>query len=256
MLKFIFILCLLLLLFHFSTRKYLNPYKLEIIFGKKGSGKSTTMTKIALQHLKKGWNVYSTVPIPGCILFDVSEFGFRVFPEKSLILIEEAGTVWDSRDFKNFHKEIRDYIRLQRHYKNKVIMLSQSFDLDKRIRDTADSLYLCTCFCRVFSIKRKILKRVTISNGSSNNTGVSSLIEEYKFDLPLGNGLEFTFIPRYVAYFESYDHEKLPIVNGKVIEFNELQNEYLNNRKWFIAQIKLLFIRFVYWLKTFFRKGD
>ena len=34
--------------FHFFTRKYLNPYKLIFIFGKKGSGKSTLLAKYAL----------------------------------------------------------------------------------------------------------------------------------------------------------------------------------------------------------------
>ena len=63
--------------FHFATRKYLNPYKLYMVFGKKGSGKSTLMTRLALDHLGKGWRVYCTEPInvPGVRLFDVSDIG-------------------------------------------------------------------------------------------------------------------------------------------------------------------------------------
>ena len=38
--------------------KYRNPYKLYMVFGKKGSGKTTLMTKLALQYQKKGWRVY------------------------------------------------------------------------------------------------------------------------------------------------------------------------------------------------------
>lgn len=33
--------------------KYRNPYKLYMVFGKKGSGKTTMMTKTALKYLKK-----------------------------------------------------------------------------------------------------------------------------------------------------------------------------------------------------------
>ena len=51
-------------IFLLLTNKYTNPYKLIMIFGKKGSGKSTTLTKYAIQHVRKGWTVYSTERIP------------------------------------------------------------------------------------------------------------------------------------------------------------------------------------------------
>lgn len=53
MIKFIVILILSMFLFLKLTDKYVNPYKLIMIFGKKGSGKTTTLTKIALKELKK-----------------------------------------------------------------------------------------------------------------------------------------------------------------------------------------------------------
>ena len=49
------------LLWDFTTRKYLNPYKLYLVFGKKGSGKSTYLVKLARKHLKKGWIVYTNM---------------------------------------------------------------------------------------------------------------------------------------------------------------------------------------------------
>ena len=45
--------------FQYLSNKYNNPNKLIFIFGKKGSGKSTYMVSLMLQHLKKGWNVYT-----------------------------------------------------------------------------------------------------------------------------------------------------------------------------------------------------
>ena len=72
---FIFIVIpVFIVLFHLTTKKYLNPYKLIFIFGKKGSGKSTLLSKYAFQYLSKGWNVYATEPIPGtcyisCLLY-------------------------------------------------------------------------------------------------------------------------------------------------------------------------------------------
>lgn len=46
--------------------------------------------------------------------------------------------IWDNRGFKNFPTEVRDYFKLQRHYKHVVILASQTFDVDKKIRDLAD----------------------------------------------------------------------------------------------------------------------
>ena len=61
---FIIILFILFFVFDRCTRSYVNPYKLIMIFGKKGSGKTTTLTKIAISDIKKGKKVYSTVKIP------------------------------------------------------------------------------------------------------------------------------------------------------------------------------------------------
>ena len=47
--------------------RFRNPYKLYMVFGKKGSGKTTLMTKLALAYQKKGWKVYCDREVPGCI---------------------------------------------------------------------------------------------------------------------------------------------------------------------------------------------
>ena len=41
----VIVVCCLSLFLNISTLKYRNPYKLTMIFGKKGSGKSTTLTR-------------------------------------------------------------------------------------------------------------------------------------------------------------------------------------------------------------------
>ena len=45
------ILIILVLTWHFLTKKYINPYKLYILFGPKGVGKSTKIKKLV--HLQK-----------------------------------------------------------------------------------------------------------------------------------------------------------------------------------------------------------
>ena len=49
--------CALISFVAYHVIAYRNPYKLYMCFGKKGSGKTTLMTKLCLQYRKKGWNV-------------------------------------------------------------------------------------------------------------------------------------------------------------------------------------------------------
>ena len=74
---------LFLLLYHFLTKKYLNPYKLIFIFGKKGSGKSTLLVRLAIEYLKCGRPVYSTEKIPGTFHISYEDIGYKLFPPKS-----------------------------------------------------------------------------------------------------------------------------------------------------------------------------
>ena len=141
---------------------YRNPYKLFMVFGKKGSGKSTLMCKLALKYAKRGRPVYCNTPIPGTYYFDVDKIGFEGFPEDSVILIDEVGMIWDNRNFKTFKPEVRDYFKLQRHYKHTVYLFSQTFDVDKKLRDLTDNMYLIRNFFNCFTIARRITKTITI----------------------------------------------------------------------------------------------
>ena len=203
-----------LLIFNQCTAKYNNPYTLSMVFGKKGSGKTTYLCKLAQTYLRKGWNVYTNIEIPNTYKFNIGQFGSCDFPEDSLILIDEASLIWDNRDFKNFKPSVAKYLRLQRHKKVKIILFSQTFDVDKKVRDLCDELYLNKKFLRIFVITRRINKHITISNGSENQTGVSNLVEDYKFDLPIGSGIQFTFIPYWSKYFNSFENTNLPCINS------------------------------------------
>lgn len=205
------IICLFLLLI---TRKYRNPYKLIMIFGKKGSGKSTTLTKLALRYLKKGWSVYSTEPVPGTYQITPEQVGFVQFNPHSVILIDEVGMVWDNRNFKSFKTEVRDFFKLQRHYKCRVYLFSQSFDIDKKLRDLTDEMYLMKCFFNVISYGKKINRRIVLTKSTSE--APSTISEDLIFDplLLFWCGSRFlTYIPKYAKYFNSFYAPNLKIVD-------------------------------------------
>ena len=201
-----------LVIFHFATIKYLNPYKLIFVFGKKGSGKSTLLTKWALQHQKRGWTVFSDDPIPGCYLYDPAELGRYELPWKSLVIVNEAGMIWHSRNFKKFPEETRHWFKLQRHRGVKVILASQSFDVDKSIRDLADGMYLVTNKFRIFSYGKRILRFPDLVEATGDSQSEARLVDQLKFDtflLCFFGSRTLTYIPHWIPYFSSFAADAL-----------------------------------------------
>lgn len=244
------IFCFFLLVFLLLTNKYKNPYKLIMIFGKKGSGKSTTLTKFAITHKNKGWTVYSTEIIPDTYYiapenigfyqledfnykeFDINAFhGIKrifmaaknyLFPvrPKILLLVDEVGMIWDNRNFKGFKPEVRNFFKLQRHYHCKIVLFSQTFDIDKKLRDLTDSMYLQKNLFRVFTYGKKIKKSITINNNTEDG---GKLDESFEFEpflaFPFGSRT-LTFIPKWSKYFKSFDCPKLQSVNYEFTDYS------------------------------------
>ena len=150
------------------ARKYRNPYKLTLVFGKKGSGKTTFLTKKAVQYMRRGKTVYSTVYIPGAHMFDVQQIGNYTFPPESVVFVDEVGMVWDNRNFKSFRPEVSDWFKLQRHYHVTVWLFSQATDIDIKLRMLMDEMYLCTCHMNFLSVARKIRRSITIVHPSGD----------------------------------------------------------------------------------------
>lgn len=202
----IFLVLFVFLIYH--VWKYRNPYKLIMVFGKKGAGKTTMITKLALKYRKKGRPVYSTVPVPGAYLFAPSRLGIDSIEPEAVIFVDEVGMIWDSRDYKNFKNHTRDYFKLQRHYHHTVYLFSQSFDIDKKLRDLTDQMYLIRNFCNCFSVARRINKKITIVHAGKNAQGESHLADDMEFDSLLlfwCGSVQFTYIPKYAKYFDSFD---------------------------------------------------
>lgn len=186
-----------------ATRSYLNPYKLYLVFGKKGSGKSTYLVKLAQIHLKKGWKVYTNMEelfLPGVRHFDIQHLGDFVPEAQSLLLLDEVGMIWDNRDYKLFKPCVRDFFKLQRHYHVKIYMASQTFDVDKKIRDLCDGMFLHQSFLRVFTLGKRITRKVVITQSTSE---AESRISEDLVICPIWDWT-LTYIPRWAGFFDSH----------------------------------------------------
>lgn len=195
--------------------RFRNPFRLYMVFGKKGSGKTTLLTKIAITDLRKGKNVYATIDIPGVCKFDVNNVGDYTFPPNSTILIDEVGIIWDNRNYKRFKESVRDYFKFQRQYKNTVYLFSQAFDVDVKLRNLTDGMYICTCHMNYISVARKLKRNIVIVNPDGENEARLADGIEFEpiwFSLFGAKSLRITYIPKWCKYFSSFNPPSLPFM--------------------------------------------
>lgn len=202
----IFLLLAFYFLFNLSTLPYSNPFRLIMIFGKKGSGKTTLLAKKAFEAQQKGRPVYSNVAFPGVHLLDADDLGFYHIPMGSVVLWDEAGMQFDNRNFKAFKPETRDWFKLQRHYKVTVYLASQTFDVDKKLRDLCDEMYLVERRFRIFAYGKRIIRKTTLLEAKGDQE--SRIVDNLKFDSLLffwAGSRSLTLIPRYAPLFDSFE---------------------------------------------------
>lgn len=124
-----------------------NPYHLEIFSGSKGSGKSLLASVEANRFIGRIWSNMG-------IGFELPEkYWLETYPPDSLILIDEAGIVHGNRDFKTFPRGAIEFYKNLRKNRLHAILISQTLDIDCKIRDTADALVVCKR-CGIFCIAR------------------------------------------------------------------------------------------------------
>lgn len=198
----------------FVFRRYRNPWRLYLVFGKKGSGKSSYLIKLAFRYLKRGWVVYTNMEdcvIPGVRIININHIGDYVPESHSLLLLDEVGMVWDNRDFKKFRTEVRDFFKLQRHYKVLCYLASQTFDVDKKIRDLTDGMMLCTNFMTAWSLGRTISRRFVLTTPQGDSE--SRISEQLVFE-PFWRW-HLTYIPRYAKGYDSFQTPEKPALPYK-----------------------------------------
>lgn len=153
------------------------------LFGLPGSGKTLLLSKIAYdlinglnvnknifvkKHCKKCTKVYTNFPCDGAYKLDFEKLGYSYFHD-CVILIDEIQLMADSRNFKNFGENLKQFFSLHRHYNIDIIYASQSYaNCDKRIRDLTDHLYYIDDWYFNIMRVREIISYFSVQNGSIN----------------------------------------------------------------------------------------
>ena len=198
------LLCVLVLKIVDTYKVIVDPFPTLLYVGKKGVGKTLNATEIARKTKRK--HIYSNIDGLGTYVSSTEYCELNPFTGKpafpfeydSLVIIDEAGLVHDNRDFKKFQKSTNAFIKYARKNGLQIVYLSQTVDIDKKIRSVLDGIYILERF-GPFLVERKYKHKITTAKDPA--TGGEKLVDtEHKVGLP-----KIRYLGRMIAYNARYD---------------------------------------------------
>lgn len=226
-----------------SLKNYLKPKNqcpsgAIIKFGQRGCGKSTDIAKAFYKfdkQCKKNKNIYdyfyTNVKIntdnQNYKYLDLNKYKFTDYissrlsdtyvgyytecdtpfkiQRNSIIYLDELALLYSNRSWKTFPQEFTKFNRLIRHFGIMLVMYSQSYDIDKSLRTSANELYLLTRILG-FTLQRKIKKYIGITDKDDNGNADSQICDKVELSSILEkDAIKLTFIPFYTDLFNSFD---------------------------------------------------
>jgi hypothetical protein len=139
-----------------------------LVTGIPGTGKNTFATQLIKKNLKRGHSCFSTYPVKTkafffytitCNSLNPEDLKKYIFPEGSILVIDEAHLNFNSRDSldkktSNMTKEIREFLTYVRHLDNDVYILCQmAGSVDKLFREYAEQIIFLKFFRPMFLFK-------------------------------------------------------------------------------------------------------
>lgn len=220
-----------------TTRKYIDKYNSVCMFGKKGVGKTSTLQKLVYMNRNKFDYIFSNIDLVGAIKIDGKKIGKEQFPPNSLVLIDEIGILFPSRDFKNFGLDRIEWFKKQRHNKVKLISCSQSYnDTDRQLRDLYDELWLLKKHFRVLTVAKQIMIDEDIANGYADENGSiqsgGTIVKKYSF----GFKRIYVWLPHWIKLFDSFEMHYMPKLKWDKVN---IEPELLKKMtfKWYVMDI-------------------
>lgn len=192
---------------------------ITVFFAPPGVGKTSLAARFAWWewfrskfHRNKYWRVYANFPLKHTYTFEKSDIGIFDFSSPDdegyvLNLLDEAGIDFNSRRFKEMTDQQIQHFKEHRHYREDWYVFSQSFDVDKVIRDLTPRLYyLKKCWIWPYTIKAlRIHKSLVVDKEQKQ------LLDGYEFDpwlLRIFTTRRY-YLPPYWGMFDSWNKRPL-----------------------------------------------
>ena len=197
---------------------------LTFVFGAPGSGKTCYLAKIAKKEGRRR-PVYCNVDIHDTTLLTSESLGSITPPEGSLILLDECGIDYNNRAYKALPKSVISYLKLHRHYKVDIVVVSQSWDdIDITFRRLAERYYLLRKL-PFFSLATRCIRRIKLKTDDGLPADVIEPVGIIKGFL----GMIFGGLPPFFLFnranyywrFDSYSRPYLPELPEKKNKFKK-----------------------------------
>lgn len=195
--------------------------------GNRGEGKSTLLCMLAQRFIKQKHDVYCNFEIQGTYYFDVSQFGKVNFPVFSVIMIDEASILYNSRNFKNFDIGITTWIKECRKHHCMLVIASQNYnDTDKVLRDESNYLYILSKIGN-FTIGKRIVNKLVLVPSSNGNQGYMGFDLYYAGLLSKGSRI-VCYRPFYYRFFDSWQlthKDEKPLVKAEKVPYKKKEKK-------------------------------
>lgn len=187
----------------------------SLFFGIPRCGKTTLLTKFVYDSIKSGKyeNVYANIDlnIVGYTRIYSEDVGTKLL-HNGIIFIDEAAIEYDSRNFKDFKKELVRFFMMHGHFHLDIVMFSQFPDsVDKKIRAITTDCYMVY---RPFITGKWFSKYYRIPYGiviPDNGDKLGEIVQGYKQPSFLVRLFaKRVFRPRWYRYFDSWETYYLP----------------------------------------------
>lgn len=170
-----------------------------------GSGKSCYSACLAQKAIKRGRSVYSNTEIANCRKITVQQLATMRPARGSLVIIDETGNEFNSRNFAQTSKTLIEFFKLSRHYGIDIILISQTFnDSDKQIRELAQRIYF------IRPIISGVISMIVNVDGKIGVGMQGEVMMQYKI-AKIG---AFCLLPKWFKYYDSFsapERNEVPI---------------------------------------------
>jgi GTPase SAR1 family protein len=175
-----------------------------VAIGLPGSGKTTFIAWYSKKYLRKKKNVFSNVYIEGTNILDHDTDLNKYLIKDGLVCVDEGGTVISNRDFRSILRRTIRWYKMHRHYNTDVLITSQDFDIDLKIRNLTETILVVNKSILPYFINiRKIKTRIDISEDQS------AIVQMYSWKSFFLGGWSWVFMPTLWKMFNSHYQDKL-----------------------------------------------